>query len=404
MIMEKAQLSFLIASIVIFSAIMVTFFYFRDNLYVIKGESMEPTLFNGDLIVVVDKAADEIIAGEKSGDIVVISKGSDCYVENGAAAVFYDAPQNHNIIHRVVDKRIINGSWFFLTKGDNNVYCDGGIREIYEDNSGDYILYEYNSSNLVYIPHSSILGVMVFRIQFIGLIKDFAIVISVPIICSFFFLFILEALKRKAILIKREVKKKFYRSKFSLILISMLIGLSIAQPFVSSFYFMNNESMEPHLSYNDLLITENKPASQIKMGDICVIRSPEYFYSHGFDPQWWNYFPNSSQLIHRILDKKCINGTWYFMTGGDKSSIYIDGMLRTLEKRENYILIEYNRSNIIYIPEEELLGVVNGSIALIGYLNDISFYINIALIILIAIEIIFLETMYTIRFPKKVID
>jgi hypothetical protein len=164
---------------------------------------------------------------------------------------------------------------------------------------------------------------------------------------------------------------------------------------------MNNESMEPYLSYNDFLLIEEKPASQIQVGEICVIRSPKYFYSHGFDPLWWNSFPNSSHLVHRILDKKNINGTIFFMTGGDKSPIPIDGMLYTLKKSDNYILIEFNRSNIIYIPETEILGIVSSSFPFIGYLIDFKPFLSIFLIAMILIVFILLETKRVVRFSKK---
>jgi signal peptidase I len=396
MTMEKVG-SFLLVILLITSSIFALFIFFRDSLYIIKGDSMLPTLVNGDLIITVEKPPDEIIAGELNGDIVVIKRGSNSYVEYGGATLFYNTSENHNIIHRVVDKRYLNNSWFFLTKGDNNRYCDGGIREIFKDSSGNYSLYEYNASELVYIPQSEIIGVMVFKIPFLGLLKDFGLIILIPLIFIFCFLLFLDLLKRRLILIRYQQKKKIYRSKIFIILIVLLTGQLIFYFSISQFYFMNNESMEPYLKNNDLLIIKNEPASQIQVGDICIIRSPEYFYSHGFDPQWWNYYPNSSYLVHRILDKKDFNGTWYFMTGGDKSSIHIDGMLQNLEKSETYLLVEFNRSNIIYIPESEIIGVVIANIPYVGYLVDLMPYLLILLIILNITNIIFFKIRRSIR-------
>ena len=83
---------------------------------------MEPTLYHNDLLVTCTKAPNEI----KIGEIVVISS-TRYYIENEGAAQFSSYDNNTKIIHRVINKKEVNGTWFFQTKGDNNILIDGSV-------------------------------------------------------------------------------------------------------------------------------------------------------------------------------------------------------------------------------------------------------------------------------------
>ncbi len=75
-------------------------------LLAVASGSMEPTLNEGDLIVVKGGLnASTIVAERETGDIII----------------FY-SPRNHNelIVHRAVDKWQVSDSWKFHTKGDAN--------------------------------------------------------------------------------------------------------------------------------------------------------------------------------------------------------------------------------------------------------------------------------------------
>ncbi len=74
--------------------------------YVVESRSMEPVLHVGDLVMAVPVSPEEISAGPQ-GDIII-----------------YQPPVGKPIIHRVIDKAYIDGTWFFLTKGDNNLLPD----------------------------------------------------------------------------------------------------------------------------------------------------------------------------------------------------------------------------------------------------------------------------------------
>ncbi|MEJ2296619.1 MAG: hypothetical protein P8Y23_17870, partial [Candidatus Lokiarchaeota archaeon] len=296
----------------------------------------------------------------------------------------------------------VNNTWFFLTKGDNNPYCDGGIREIYKD-SEEYLLLEYNDSNLVYIPSKFILGVVIFKIPYLGLIlQEIAPHILIPLIIVMCFQSILPFMKRKIEIIRNKFNSNLHKSK-PLLTLSILLMSQVAISFLpdlENLYIMKRNSMQPFLFYNDLIITEKKYASEIQIGDIVVIRGPDYFYSEGFDPIFWNYYPNGSYIVHHVLDRKYINGTMFFMTGIMGNEEYIDGMFLILNKSENYLLIEFNRSNVIYLPQSEILGVMVLRIPLIGYYLDLIPYIFLYISILICFIVYCFATKRFVKFSK----
>jgi signal peptidase I len=162
--------------------------------------------------------------------------------------------------------------------------------------------------------------------------------------------------------------------------------------------------MAPTLNYGDLVIMTNKNPENIladeDRGDIIIIRGPEYFYKSGFDPSFWNNLDNKTPIIHRAIDKKKINATWYFLSKGD-NNIAPDGSYTYLNKSSNYYLIEVNFSDGIFIPENEIVGVVLFKIPFIGFLNIYFIPISSLIIILLIILFIFQIKHYKVRIIKE---
>ena len=168
-------------------------------------------------------------------------------------------------------------------------------------------------------------------------------------------------------------KEQFKSSLKFLFLLTIIIG-GIITPFLlfrNKIYVITSPSMAPSLNVGDLVISEDINPESIKVGekngDIIIIKGPESFYDEGFDPIFWNNLSHVP-IIHRAIDKKEIDEKIYFKTKGDNNPIP-DGAYKFLNKSTNYILIEYNESNTIYICETEILGIVVHKIPCIGYLK-----------------------------------
>ncbi|MBY9007889.1 MAG: signal peptidase I [Candidatus Lokiarchaeota archaeon] len=84
---------------------------------VVASGSMEPNLYEGDLVFLKGKDPEDIKNGTEFdllGDIIVFNT-------NGVWVTSVRYP----VIHRVIDKRNNSGTWEFWTKGDNNPGEDG---------------------------------------------------------------------------------------------------------------------------------------------------------------------------------------------------------------------------------------------------------------------------------------
>ena len=101
---------------------------------VVISDSMEPNLLIGDLLFLRGTDPDYI----EEGDIIVF---------DARGLPKWDHAPAEPIVHRVIAKRDDNG-WFFLTKGDNNDLHDPA-----------------------WVPETRIIGVVVGRIPYIGLVK-----------------------------------------------------------------------------------------------------------------------------------------------------------------------------------------------------------------------------------------
>jgi signal peptidase I len=99
-------------------------------LVVVTSYSMLPALDRGDLLVLQGHAAEDIDVG----NIIVFTTSSN------------EAP----IVHRVIRIEVVDGEYRYYTQGDNNDYVDSGYR-----------------------THEDIVGVMVWRIQYLGHVSLF---------------------------------------------------------------------------------------------------------------------------------------------------------------------------------------------------------------------------------------
>ena len=100
-----------------------------------RSGSMEPTLKIGDLLIIQGITGESIYAHSSDGDII-----------------FFHDPRNYSgipIVHRSVDKYEVDGTWYIVTKGDNNPTVD------------DWSWYGYPKGgiyNVAGVPDSYIIG------------------------------------------------------------------------------------------------------------------------------------------------------------------------------------------------------------------------------------------------------
>jgi signal peptidase I len=173
--------------------------------YVIMSESMEPVLHVGDVVFVKHDYDYGVVKVGLDGDILVIENYS-IFVDNGVPASFYAHLDGKTpIIHRAIEKRMVDEKVYFVTKGDNNPYADGCIKYI-NWTSTSYSIIEVNSSDPVLIPLECIVGTVVSVVPFIGNFKIHAGTISVHLLVAFGIFFILSLKKRGII----HAPKKYF--------------------------------------------------------------------------------------------------------------------------------------------------------------------------------------------------
>lgn len=111
-IKKTRLLKTLILVIVIFASAYGVLFSLRFALgteypvVVVRGKSMVPTFYDGDLLIVKGISEKDTIEPQ---DIIVFHSPYDW---------------STLIVHRVLDKKIIDGKLYFTTKGDNNAASD----------------------------------------------------------------------------------------------------------------------------------------------------------------------------------------------------------------------------------------------------------------------------------------
>ena len=112
----------------------------KAPIVIVVSGSMEPTISEGDLLFVMGTNPEDIKNGtaeDKNGDVIVFD----------ARTLWAGAPEEP-IVHRVVDKYLVNDTWHFWTKGDAN----SGL---------DYAP----------VPETCIIGVVIGGIPYIGWVK-----------------------------------------------------------------------------------------------------------------------------------------------------------------------------------------------------------------------------------------
>ena len=116
-----------------------------------------------------------------------------------------------------------------------------------------------------------------------------------------------------------------------------------------------SNSMYPTLKAGDIVVCAKKDPKNIEVGDIAVI-NPEFFVKNERDLIFSALFSSGFPVIHRIVEKKLMEGEWFFKTKGDRGW-RIDSALRIIEKNELFILYEYDPSSA-FIPGSEITKVV----------------------------------------------
>ncbi|HME55680.1 MAG TPA: signal peptidase I [Candidatus Lokiarchaeia archaeon] len=79
---------------------------------VVTSGSMEPTIYEGDILFVKNVPPSEIMPGShvnRTGDVIV-------YDTNGLWLV----PAPEPVVHRVINRTFVNGTYYFITEGDAN--------------------------------------------------------------------------------------------------------------------------------------------------------------------------------------------------------------------------------------------------------------------------------------------
>jgi signal peptidase len=79
---------------------------------VVTSGSMEPTINEGDILFIQNGSAENIKAGtheNRTGDIIV-------YETRG----LWSFPISEPVVHRVIEKDLVNGTYYFITQGDAN--------------------------------------------------------------------------------------------------------------------------------------------------------------------------------------------------------------------------------------------------------------------------------------------
>lgn len=139
----------------------------RKNIfYKVLSSSMYPTLNIGDIVVIKEKDPEEIVAGEKYGDILIL-KGPRYFYENGVDPIIWNnLPHDFPIIHRVINKIKIGELWYFQTKGDNSWMPDGCFQ--LKNKNKKYAILEYKYKKDLYVPETEILGVVIKKIPVKG--------------------------------------------------------------------------------------------------------------------------------------------------------------------------------------------------------------------------------------------
>ncbi len=118
----------------------------------VESESMESTLFKGDIIIVqgISNASEIKAAPKPEGDIIVF------YEPGGRTRpVYWFFKERALVVHRAIARKYEAGRWYFLTKGDANSNDDA------------------TAFGWGWIPENEVIGKVVGRIPWLGHISLF---------------------------------------------------------------------------------------------------------------------------------------------------------------------------------------------------------------------------------------
>lgn len=166
-----------------------------------------------------------------------------------------------------------------------------------------------------------------------------------------------------------------------------------------------SNSMSPTLNIGDLVFIQKRNISNIEVGssdgDILVIRGPNYYYANGLNQFFFNDLKNNTPIIHRAINKKNIDNKSYFLLKGD-NNLLVDGGYKIINFSEDldFFFIEYNKSDAIYVCEDEILGVYVFKIPYIGYTKIFFPYFLIFICFLLVLFVCFKLTDYQIKIVK----
>ncbi len=140
-----------------------------------------------------------------------------------------------------------------------------------------------------------------------------------------------------------------------------------------SIFVITSPSMTPTMNVGDLVFASRADPEEIiaskENGDIIVIKGPQYFLEKGY-PREILSLPNNTPIIHRAIEKYFDpeNNEWFFVTKGDANR-FIDGGWEVLNSSNdgNFFQIEYNISDVIAVPESQIIGKIYFMIPIIGY-------------------------------------
>ncbi len=199
-----------------------------------------------------------------------------------------------------------------------------------------------------------------------------------------------------------------FRSYFLYSVLAIIVFSAIITPFIllkDNLFVVSSNSMYPTLRIGDLIFAAKQSPADInaneKDGDILVLRGPNYYYENELNPIFLHYLENNTPIIHRAIDKRIENNKYYFLMKGDNNH-QVDGGYQLLNFSESgdFFLVEYNKTNAIYVSEDELLGVLEYIIPLIGYVKIFFPYILISLAIFSICSIGFKLMGYQIKLVK----
>ncbi len=143
-ILKALAVILIIAGSLVGTYFLICFLWNTDSpITVVEGESMEPTLYQGDLLFVL-----------KPRDLGDIQNGSHSE-RTGDILIYYSPIKHFLIVHRVIDKKFESGIWYFSTQGDHNSYTDNDV--LYDD----------------WLSEENVKGIMIGRIPWIGNIGIF---------------------------------------------------------------------------------------------------------------------------------------------------------------------------------------------------------------------------------------